>query len=86
MIDPAVAHVELPYDQGHQWHLVVGGQRAVVSERSAMVLIGRFGIPESSGQLQQDGLAGTAEEIGNDYRLSKKARELLESVGVEIGS
>lgn len=80
------AHIELPYDRGHQWHLVVGSEKAVVSERAALVLIGKFKVPESSGQLQQEDLVGTAEEIGNDYRLSKKARELLESAGVEIGS
>lgn len=78
------AHIELPYDRGHQWHLVVGTKRAVVSERAALVLIGRFGVPESSGQLRQESIAGTAESFGENFHLSKKARNLLKSVGVEI--
>ena len=79
-------HIELPYDRGHQWHLVVGDKRAVVSERAAFVLIGRFGLSELSGQLRQETIAGTAQEIGKDFYLSKKARGLLKSAGVEIES
>lgn len=71
------ARIELPYDRGHQWHLVVGTEKAVISERAAMVLIGKFGVAESSGQLKQDACIGTAEEIGDGYSLSKKAITML---------
>jgi len=58
-----VAHIELPYDRGHQWHLVVGNQRAVISQRAAFALVGGFGI-----QIQGEPLL---------TELSKKARRML---------
>lgn len=79
-------HIELPYDRGHQWHIVVGTKKAVVSERAAIVLAGRFGVTIHGEPSLPEKFAAEAARIGSDYYLSKKARKMLERAGVTVES
>lgn len=83
MTSSFVAHIELPYDRGHYWRLVVGTEKAVISERAAFVLAGRFGVPVQGEPKLVESLSGVAHFIGEDFHLSKKAARLLAAAGIE---
>ena len=71
------ARIELPYDRGHRWHLVVGEAKAVISEHTALTLAGTFKIPIQGYPNLGEGFAG------EEYQLSKKARTMLKLVGIK---
>lgn len=78
------AHIELPHDRDHVWHLVVGEKRAVLSENAALVLAVRFKVPVEGKPATAQVMSSAPAEIGDNWRLSKKARKLLEIAGVKV--
>jgi hypothetical protein len=79
------AHIEVPYDRGYPWHLIVGNVKAVISERAAFVLAGRFGVSIKNELTLPGKLTDAAKSIGEDFHLSKKARAILARVGIAPG-
>lgn len=74
-------HLEPPYDRGHQWHLVFGAERAVVSRSTAVLLNKRLGI-------RIDGLNLSSVRLHPDLAaepltMSKKAERLLGQAGID---
>lgn len=80
----ATVHIELPYDHGLNWHLVSGAEKAVISQRAAYVLAGRYSVHVLTEPTLAENLKYVAQAIGVDFRLSKKARKILADAGVRL--